>query len=288
MLSLRSIYCDHDECRLISPRISFEQLERTLCECQAGSPATHSHIVSCRTPVSVNFKLLLPFKHTVFSFYVTFELSPSYPGDSPVLVCQTDHLAQHCIDTLLKNAVTYADTLKPDPCMFQVLEWLKDNVFSVADSSVHMVEPQELQATEDITTNPLLQKTEAKCELVNLSESKQTEPHLLTTYHSAPTLTVIPNMMINIIKIDHMRNERKYFKVLQSWARELALHGKVFNTRVHAVFAVLIGSSCSLSEFLRRWRTQSVDVDSQGRPCKEKLLSVLCQCPLEKPPKTAW
>lgn len=40
----------------------------------------------------------------------------------------------------------------------------------------------------------------------------------------------------------------------------------------------------SVTAFLKRWRTQKVDLDSKGRPCLERMLSILAQGRLEKNP----
>ena len=100
----------------------------------------------------------------------------------------------------------------------------------------------------------------------------------------------LPRVYVCIAKLDHMRNEQKYLKLLNSWAKELTLSGKVLHTGPHSIYVVIVGTNdsgdASVSEFLKRWKTQNVDIDSQGRLCKEKLLSVLCQRPLSGCPST--
>ena len=46
------------------------------------------------------------------------------------------------------------------------------------------------------------------------------------------------------------------------------------------IFLVLIGHEHSLKSFQNQLKTTNVDVDSRGRPCKEKLSKVLCSEPL--------
>lgn len=74
-----------------------------------------------------------------------------------------------------------------------------------------------------------------------------------------------------------MRNEQKYLKMLRSWAVELSITGKVVKAGPRKVTIVLLGKSRAIVEFARRWRTQNVDIDSHGRPCKEKMMTILCQ-----------
>lgn len=81
-----------------------------------------------------------------------------------------------------------------------------------------------------------------------------------------------------VTKLNHMRSEQKYFKLLNSWAKELAITGKVLKVGDHrGIYAVLIGPEEALAVFLKKWKACKVDIDSHGRPCKEKLISVLCQ-----------
>ena len=85
------------------------------------------------------------------------------------------------------------------------------------------------------------------------------------------------NRIFCVARLDHMRNEQKYFKLLNSWAKELAIAGKLFKIAHHSIIVVLLGENRSLNEFLKRWRSQNVDIDSRGHPCKEKMLTILCQ-----------
>ena len=92
-----------------------------------------------------------------------------------------------------------------------------------------------------------------------------------------------------ILKIDHMNDADGYRKILRNWARALALSGRVLyansGKRVHGVFVVLHGAPSSIGGFLQRLRTETVDVDRSGRPCKERQSTVLARRPLaDRPP----
>lgn len=86
-----------------------------------------------------------------------------------------------------------------------------------------------------------------------------------------------PGNHVLIARLDHIRNKDKYLKLLQTWARELGVHGKILNVGKHHIYPVLLGPERTIAEFLRRWRTEKVDVDSRGRPCKERMIEVLYQ-----------
>lgn len=87
----------------------------------------------------------------------------------------------------------------------------------------------------------------------------------------------------SLIEIDHMRDRRNYLKILTRWSKELALTGRViFCNTSRRIFLLLttsdvgVGVGCdALKDFLVRLRTSNIDVDSSGRPCKERLASVL-------------
>ncbi|KAJ1441181.1 hypothetical protein B484DRAFT_442834 [Ochromonadaceae sp. CCMP2298] len=78
-----------------------------------------------------------------------------------------------------------------------------------------------------------------------------------------------------------MRDRKMYTKILNQWARQLGLHGAVFSpsgakvsVNVYKdVLVVLEGGAQELQEFGRRLRTQNVDVNAQGKPCKERMSS---------------
>ena len=57
--------------------------------------------------------------------------------------------------------------------------------------------------------------------------------------------------------------------------------GKVLKMGRCAVYVVLLGDNKAISEFIKRWKTQNVDIDSHGKSCKEKMMSILCQQQIE-------
>ncbi len=85
-------------------------------------------------------------------------------------------------------------------------------------------------------------------------------------------------LQICVVKLDHMRSEDKYIKLLNSWARTLGIYGKLLKiTSSQNIYVVLFGCREDLSEYIRRWKTYNVDVDSRGRPCKERMMHFLCR-----------
>ena len=81
---------------------------------------------------------------------------------------------------------------------------------------------------------------------------------------------------VSIIHLDHMRDKRNYIKTIEKWSKELEINGNIIFHGKQNVFLVLLGSEDSLKSFHQQLKTQNVDIDSRGRPCKEKLSKILC------------
>ena len=81
---------------------------------------------------------------------------------------------------------------------------------------------------------------------------------------------------ILLLKLDHMRNKSRYIKTITRWVEELKLGGRVFLAG-HLIFILLTGAVEDVREYLRRHKTCNVDVDSSGKPCKERMMNVLIQ-----------
>lgn len=78
-----------------------------------------------------------------------------------------------------------------------------------------------------------------------------------------------------VIKIDHMRRSGPYVKTLESWSNQLNVTAVLFISSDCGLIFVMEGDKSSTSKFLLNWKTHSIDVDSKGKPCKEKMTQVL-------------
>ena len=83
---------------------------------------------------------------------------------------------------------------------------------------------------------------------------------------------------LSLTEIDHMRDKRNYLKILTSWANELSIFGRVLFCNISRRIFLLLTSADEndVKEFHVRLRTSLVDVDSSGRPCKERMSTILC------------
>lgn len=79
-----------------------------------------------------------------------------------------------------------------------------------------------------------------------------------------------------LLQLDHMRARNKYVKTIQNWSTELSLQGKLlFQGKL--ILILLQGPQSKIKDYIVRQKSVCVDVDSRGRSCKEKMMSVLCE-----------
>ncbi|GIY37977.1 RWD domain-containing protein 3 [Caerostris darwini] len=77
-----------------------------------------------------------------------------------------------------------------------------------------------------------------------------------------------------IIQIDHMRQKKRYLKTLISWASDLSIVGSIIFC-YKWIFLILQSSRENVKEFIIRHRTCCIDVDSAGKPCKERMSKII-------------
>ena len=81
---------------------------------------------------------------------------------------------------------------------------------------------------------------------------------------------------VSITQFDHMRNQQSYVKTLERWIKDLEIAGTLIFCGRAKIYLILFGSEDKLRAFQQLLKTSNVDVNSRGRPCKEKLSKVLC------------
>lgn len=89
-----------------------------------------------------------------------------------------------------------------------------------------------------------------------------------------------------LLHLDHMNDHKGYTKLMCTWAKQLRLGGVIFlslhcSPRPRHIFAVLDSPTVlgGTGEFLLRLRTQNVDVNMRGQPCKERMSTVVIELP---------
>ncbi|XP_061192583.1 RWD domain-containing protein 3-like [Saccostrea echinata] len=79
-----------------------------------------------------------------------------------------------------------------------------------------------------------------------------------------------------VLLLDHMRSKTRYIQTIQKWVTSLSIQGcLVFTGKL--IFLVLQGHSANIKEYIKLQRSSNVDVDSRGKKCKERMMSVLYQ-----------
>ncbi|XP_062462126.1 RWD domain-containing protein 3 isoform X2 [Pezoporus occidentalis] len=83
-----------------------------------------------------------------------------------------------------------------------------------------------------------------------------------------------------LLHLDHMRAKAKYVRTVEKWALDLRLTGRLmFMGKI--ILILLQGDRSNIKEYLVLQKTSKVDVDSSGKKCKEKMISVLCEKKLQ-------
>ncbi|NXJ14857.1 RWDD3 protein, partial [Odontophorus gujanensis] len=83
-------------------------------------------------------------------------------------------------------------------------------------------------------------------------------------------------MWMLLLHLDHMRAKAKYVRTVEKWASDLKLTGRLmFMGKI--ILILLQGDKSNIKEYLLLQKTSKVDVDSSGKKCKEKMISVLCE-----------
>lgn len=93
-----------------------------------------------------------------------------------------------------------------------------------------------------------------------------------------------------LVHVDHMNDGRSYRKWLRNTCEPLNVRLLIKHCSVDAVttkrtttriVVALVGEESSVRNILKRWRTSRVDVDAKGKPCLERMMTVLLESPIE-------
>jgi len=91
-----------------------------------------------------------------------------------------------------------------------------------------------------------------------------------------------------LVYVDHMNDTKGYRKWLRKTAKEVdcfllikqSYPNHDFSKRPLIIVAI-VGESDLVRQFLKRWRTSRVDVDSKGKPCLERMITILMEGQLD-------
>jgi hypothetical protein len=163
----------------------------------------------------------------------------------------------------------------------------EDSLLSIGDESADK---------HDITSNGPTKSITSDGKQYSVSSSLYNDRQLTSTVTCA-------------ILLDHIHNFKRYSKHLVSWAMDLDITGILFFTRAgsggrgsagsssghggspescgKSLILIQSSSEANINEFGKLLRTTYVDVDSKGKPCKERMSTVLFTGTNQRPPSIA-
>jgi len=97
-----------------------------------------------------------------------------------------------------------------------------------------------------------------------------------------------------LIHVDHMNDPKGYRKWLRKTAKEIDCYLMIKQCYVHddflkrpkIVVGIVATSSDHVSAFMKRWRTSRVDVDSKGKACLERKMTIIAEGVLPNGPNS--
>ncbi|KAG5214995.1 hypothetical protein JEQ12_000571 [Ovis aries] len=167
---------------------------------------------------------------------LVFHLPLSYPSCLPGIVVNSNHLTRAQCEIVKEKLLEQAETLLSEPMVHELVLWIQQNLR-------HILEHPEAGGGGE------------KCS-------------------SAASMTVDDGLWMTLLHLDHMRAKAKYVRTVEKWASDLRLTGRLmFMGKI--ILILLQGDRNDIKEYLILQKTCKVDVDSSGKKCKEKMMSVL-------------
>ncbi|XP_055484007.1 RWD domain-containing protein 3 isoform X2 [Psammomys obesus] len=169
---------------------------------------------------------------------LVFHLPAGYPSCLPGVSVNSEQLTRAQCLTVKEKLLDEAGKLLSEPMVHELVLWVQQNLRLVL-------------------SRPETAGSSSKCTL--------------------PESTAVDDgLWITLLHLDHMRARTKYVKAVEKWASELRLTGRLmFMGKI--ILILLQGDRSNIKEYLILQKTSKVDVDSSGKKCKEKMISVLSE-----------
>ncbi|NXF97205.1 RWDD3 protein, partial [Eubucco bourcierii] len=166
-----------------------------------------------------------------------FHLPVNYPSTLPEISVNSDQLTRAQCMDVKDKLLEQAKKHLSEPMVHELILWIQEHLKSV-----------------------IKQSTPAGNEKALLSKGLSTED----------------GIWMLLLHLDHMRAKTKYVRTVEKWASDLGLTGRLmFMGKI--ILILLQGDRNNIKEYLILQKTSKVDVDSSGKKCKEKMISVLCE-----------
>ncbi|XP_076976294.1 RWD domain-containing protein 3 isoform X2 [Tamandua tetradactyla] len=167
---------------------------------------------------------------------LVFHLPVTYPLCLPGISINSEHLTRAQCVTAKEKLLEQAKKLLSEPMVHELVLWIEQNLR-------HILSQPETGCGGEGCTFPA-------------------------------SAVVEDGLWITLLHLDHMRAKTKYIKTVQKWASDLRLTGRLmFMGKI--ILILLQGDRNNIKEYLILQKTSKVDVDSSGKKCKEKMISVL-------------
>ncbi|XP_015725934.1 RWD domain-containing protein 3 isoform X2 [Coturnix japonica] len=166
-----------------------------------------------------------------------FHLPVNYPSALPEISVSSDQLTRAQCMDIKDKLLEQAEKHLSEPMVHELVLWIQQNLKCV-----------------------IKQPATVCSEKTTLSKGASTED----------------GIWMLLLHLDHMRAKAKYVRTVEKWASDLKLTGRLmFMGKI--ILILLQGDKSNIKEYLILQKTSKVDVDSSGKKCKEKMISVLCE-----------
>ena len=77
-----------------------------------------------------------------------------------------------------------------------------------------------------------------------------------------------------LIHLDHIRSPSRYHKFLSNAAKEFSIVIELVREK-SMIYLMIYGEDSTLKDFIKHFKTSNVDIDSTGKPCKERMMTLV-------------
>uniref|UniRef100_A0A8C8EEW8 RWD domain-containing protein 3 n=1 Tax=Otus sunia TaxID=257818 RepID=A0A8C8EEW8_9STRI len=205
-------------------------------------------LLSCRKTHGITFRIQISVKElldTDVLLKLLFHLPVNYPSTLPDISVNSDQLTRAQCMEVKDKLLEQAKNHLSEPMVHDLILWIQQHLKYVIKESATVCN-----------------------EKTTLSKGTSTED----------------GTWMLLLHLDHMRAKAKYVKTVEKWATDLRLTGRLmFMGKI--ILILLQGDRSNIKEYLILQKTSKVDVDSSGKKCKEKMISVLCETKVQSQQK---
>ena len=240
--TLRAIFCQDGEFCLHS---DLDSLHEANAYSISFSINVNVNVQTAYSPSSAASSSVAYKEPKTVNLVLSVSIDCKYPDELESISVTSTDMTRAEVDTLKAGLVQYIGRCfkgRGEPMILDIVQWMKENTerFIVKGKErIHAIHQQSSGAEEQGKPNV----SSEKC---------------------------------FVLKLDHMRAKQKYKKTIISWMNELNLYGRLIFFK-KSIWIVVYGKHETIREYIKLHRSQNVDVDSGGRPCKERMMSILLE-----------